>query len=75
MDWYPHHENTYALIGNYLIEHGTAHSYFCLRLLGVSALAKRLSNYRWALMILLSKMEEASQFTLEEYDLTMSHIL
>lgn len=46
-----------------------------MRLLGVSEIAKKLKSYRWALTILLSKIEEVKEKVLAEYDQTMSEIL
>lgn len=42
LDNYPKEENTYILVGNFVINHSDAYKYFELRVLGLSDVAKKL---------------------------------
>ena len=42
LDNYPKEENTYILVGNFVINHSDTYKYFELRVLGLSDVAKKL---------------------------------
>lgn len=75
LDSHPQSENTYILIGNYLIDHEGACAYFSLRMLGLSETARKMTHYKWALMILILRTEEMSLELLKDYDLALADIV
>ena len=75
LDTEPHHENTYILIGNYLIDHPDCCVYFTLKLLGLSEIGRKKANYKWVLILILLNHDNIDEAELKEFDYTIADII
>lgn len=67
MQTYEDDENTYILIGNYLLDHHEAESYLHIHLMNVSEIARKTKNFKWVIAVALTRFPDVSNSILNNY--------
>lgn len=65
---YEDDENTYILVGNYLLDHHQAENYLRLHLMNVNEAGRKTTNFKWVVAVALTKLPDASNSILDSYE-------
>ena len=64
---YEDDENTYILVGNYLLDHHQAENYLRLHLMNVNEAGRKTTNFKWVVAVALTKLPDASNSIFDSY--------